>query len=175
MPVRRGPRGVCGSARRPPRGLGGAASRPGPDSAARPASFAARRVLRSASWRATRSRARASSSCSRAIVEGGRALVQVAVHGQDRAEQTDRLVRGLGDPVTGADPVGDQLVEVPRRPAVAGGAGQDANPRCSGAVAPGPGWALLVGDPLVRQGKCFVVLGCAARSDAATGGCRRLG
>ena len=48
--------------------------------------------------------------------------LQIAVRGEHRAEQADRLVRVVRNPVAGADPVGDQLVDVRGRPAVASGA-----------------------------------------------------
>ena len=139
------------------------AARPGPDSAARPAARVWRAVSRSANCWATRRRAAANSSCSRAIVEGRRPFLQVLVRRQDPTQQPDRLVRGVGNPVPGADPVGDQLVDVARCPAVLGGALEHVDPRRAGAVAPSPRRALLVVDPVVCQGERPGVRAVAAR------------
>ena len=63
------------------------------------------------------------------VVGGGGAFVESSVAAQDCAEQSDRLVRVVGDAVPGSEPVGDESVEIPWLPAVSGGAGQQFRPR----------------------------------------------
>ena len=100
---------------------------------------------------------------------GGGPIIEVvgAVPGQDRPEQSDRLMRGIGYRSSDTDPVPDELVEVTWGPAVACRGGQQPRPGTA-AVAVCPRWGVWIGAPPRRQpgtprvGASFATAGTAA-------------
>lgn len=102
------------------------------------------------------------------FVEGGRALGQAlaAMPGQDGAQQSDRLVRVIGDAPAGhRGPVGNERVEIARAPAIRGRPGQQRRPSSSGVPAR-PRWSMRVGAPRTRQRRPPGIRCSAARSAA---------
>ncbi len=108
------------------------------------------------------------------LIQGGRTLGQVlaAMPGQHRAQQSDRLVRVIGDAPAGhRGPVGNERVEIARRPAIRGRPGQQRRPSSSGVPAR-PRRGVGAGAPGPRQ-RQPPAIGCSAAHSAALPAARR--